>query len=625
MNKRIKRNNKLGIFSLIILLTTTFSMVGVSSTQQVPQENFRRLNYTTSVPLYIDNDSDLVGNSSSGSGTAIDPYVIENLEIITTDTYGIYIRDTTVNFAIRNCFIEANIYGIYIYLAAERSVEIDNNILDDSPFGIRIIGSDYANITNNYCDGSTSYGINVDTAAHALVKNNTCINGATGIYGTLADYCNYIDNKLHQNTEYGLRIVDSDYCNATENICYNNNYAGIYVGSSTLTSIWDNECYDNSYHGIATFSDTNTDITFNVLHDNTFNGIFIQFSVDGNIANNTVYSNDGTGILIAQSTGTLIADNTLTNDGFRFNLSSLVDYGTLSVSNNMVNGKQLGFYYDTDDTIFSSNIFGQLVLAACDNSVVKDLTISQTDYAVALIGCDSTVVDNCDFNNNVGGSVLLEGTMNCTVNNTLCNHNPTKPGIFVGGGIDTVIQNCTSSNNMYGLQMVSSTNSTILNSTFNQNTITNAYIAEGAAGNIKYNAFTNAGSVGLMFVNFDYVNISHNLFESNTGYALHLDASSTGSWIHHNAFISNNLGGTSQAFDDTNSLNMWDDPWNMEGNYWNDHVSGNYTLDGAWGVNDTYPLSSIPPGVPELGNLTYIIFIVPVIFVNALIIRRRKK
>ncbi len=54
-------------------------------------------------------------------------------------------------------------------------------------------------------------------------------------------------------------------------------------------------------------------------------------------------------------------------------------------------------------------------------------------------------------------------------------------------------------------------------------------------------------------------------------------------------------------------------------------MSGNYTLDGAWAVNDTYPLSSIPPGVFEFTKLTYIILLVPVIFVSSLIIRRKKK
>jgi len=623
MNRRSK-HTKLALFALTILLTSSLSLATVIKAQQTSTVNSYRLNYTTHVPLYIDNDSDLIGNSTSGSGIAGDPYVIEDLSIVTTDNYGIYIRDTTVNFIIKDCFIDASNFAIYIYLAAERTVEIDNNILNDSSNGIRIIGSDYANITNNYCDGSTTYGINVDSCSHTLVKNNTCINGATGIYGSYADYTNYIDNKLHQNTEYGLRIIDSDYCNATENICHNNNYAGIYIGTVTNTSIWDNECYDNSYHGISTYLDTNSEFTFNDLHDNTFNGLFTQSSIDGIIANNTVYSNDGIGIFVQFSTGTLIEDNILTNDGFHFDLGSLSTYGGLTVQDNLVNGKQFGFYYDVDGLILSVNIYGQIILAGCDDSVVKDLTIDKTDNAVILIGCDSSTIDNCNFENNFGGSVKLEVTMNCTVSNTLCNHNPNKPGIFVGGGIDTVLLNCTSSNNYYGLQVVSSTNTTVLNSTFNQNTITNGFFTEGAAANIKFNAFTNAGSVGLMFQNFDLANVSHNLFENNIGYGMHLNALSTNSWIHHNAFIGNNLGGT-QAFDDTYSLNMWDDPWNMEGNYWDDHVSGNYTLDGAQKVNDTYPLSSIPPGVFEYTKLTYIILLVPVIFVSSLIIRRRRK
>ncbi|MHA1814564.1 MAG: hypothetical protein ACTSX1_01030, partial [Candidatus Heimdallarchaeaceae archaeon] len=97
-------------------------------------------------------------------------------------------------------------------------------------------------------------------------------------------------------------------------------------------------------------------------------------------------------------------------------------------------------------------------------------------------------------------------------------------------------------------------------------------------------------------------------------------------WIHHNAFLVNAVGyGTSQAFDDTMNLNMWDDPWNMEGNYWDDWVSGNYTIDGLGQANDSYPYGSIPPGVFEFSQFTFLVFLIPVVFVSISIIRKRKK
>ncbi len=600
------------------------SLVTVFSNHSPLSERENYLNYTTSDPLYIDNDSDLIGNSTSGSGIPGDPYVIEDLSIVTTDVYGIYIDGTTVNFIIKNCYIEAGSYGIYIYDTDDATAAIDNNIVKNCAAGILIEHTDYANVTNNYIEDNTVNGLKVDMAFDTLVKNNTCINSSIGIFGSDAAYSTFIDNKLSQNDEYGIRLVNSDYSNVTENICNNNNYAGIYLGNSNATSLWDNECYDNSYHGIATYLDIQTNISLNNLHDNDFHGIFTQSSIDNKIVENTVYSNDGIGIFVQLATGTLIEDNILTNDGIHFDLGGLSAYGGLTVNDNLINGKQFGFYYDVDGLTLSVDIYGQVYLAGCDNSIVKDLTIANTDIAITLRGCDSSVIDNCNLENNLGGSVKLDGTMNCTVSNTICTHNPNKPGIFVGGGMHTTLLNCTASNNYYGVQVVSSTNTSVLNSTFNQNTIINGFFAEGGVGNIKFNAFTNAGSEGIMFQNYDYVNVSHNLFENNIGYGMYLNDLSTGSWIHHNAFIGNNLGGV-QAFDGSNNFNLWDDPWNMEGNYWDDHVSGNYTLDGTFKVNDTYPLGSIPPGVFEYSNLVFIILLVPIVFVSSLIIRRRKR
>lgn len=128
----------------------------------------------------------------------------------------------------------------------------------------------------------------------------------------------------------------------------------------------------------------------------------------------------------------------------------------------------------------------------------------------------------------------------------------------------------------------------------------------------------------MLLYNCDYTNISHNLFENNNGYAIYSDSDSMFNWIHHNAFINNNNGQT-QAYDDS-LMNMWDNPWNSEGNFWDSYGgTGNYTLDGTGKANDSFPLGDIPPGVFEFGKLTYILLLIPVIYVSSLIIRRRKK
>ena len=603
MNLKRKKNLFVS-FILVILIFTTVSVSKEVSTAQKEQSSSYDLSaYVTSDPLLIDNDSDLAGNSTSGSGTVGDPYVIENLSIVTSEDNGIEILSTTKNFVIRNCFIDANLYGILIYIVAYNTVEVDNNIIyNHEDIGIWIMSTDGANVTNNYCDDNTK-GIYMESLDAGVVKNNTCINGDTGITGSSADYVNYIENNCTYNSNYGIYLDNCDSCIVTENICNYNDYHGIYI-----------------YLGFG------TSLSFNQVHDNDFNGIVIQTAVNDEVINNTVYANGGVGIYNDGSSNTVIANNSLSYDGFRISMSNIVDYASLTVSNNTVNGKPLGFYYALGEIILSSGNFGQLILVGCSGTLVKDFTIRDTDNALFLIGCDSVIVDNCNFNYNFAGSVYLDGTMNCTISNTLCSHTQSKSGIYAGGAIDTVIKNCTVSNNDYGIQFVSSTNFSIIESTMNQNAYFNARLFEGAAGNIRYNAFTNCGSVGLQLLNIDYVNISHNLFEGNANYALYLDSNSMFNWIHHNAFISNNLGGTSQAYDNTADLNMWDDPWNMEGNYWDDWVSGNYTIDGLGQANDSYPYGSIPPEVGEFSQYSiYFVLLIPAIVVSVSIYRKRKK
>jgi parallel beta-helix repeat protein len=90
--------------------------------------------------------------------------------------------------------------------------------------------------------------------------------------------------------------------------------------------------------------------------------------------------------------------------------------------------------------------------------------------------------------------------------------------------------------------------------------------------------------------------LTYNLFQENIGYGLSL-GSSFNCTIHHNSFIDNNLGGTSQASDEGEG-NIWYDNSTKEGNFWSDYSdSGNYTIYNEYGDPvsfDLYPLSESP-------------------------------
>jgi hypothetical protein len=81
---------------------------------------------------------------------------------------------------------------------------------------------------------------------------------------------------------------------------------------------------------------------------------------------------------------------------------------------------------------------------------------------------------------------------------------------------------------------------------------------------------------------------------NNSIYGLYIDSESDNNTVHHNSFIDNNLGGSSQAFDDGTN-NTWFDESTLEGNYYSDYSGvGNYSIDGNANSSDTYPLTENP-------------------------------
>ncbi len=626
MHVRISRQTKIAFITLFLLLSTTFFIRNVGSSSEILTSPVNHINYTTSDPLYITNDSDLAGNATSGDGTASTPYIIEGLSIITEDTNAVYISGTTFSFIIRDCYIVGSRSAIYIINAQSNSVKISNNILSGVGRAIRLETTDYTNITDNICQNSGD-GMVLDRSDHVYVENNTCTGGNNGIYSYQCSYSTYIGNKFYSNSDKGMWIAfNSDYNNISNNKVYSNGDEGIFVDNSVSSTITDNECYLNNYNGIYILSGSLNTLENNYLHNNNRDGIKITSSTSNIVANNTLYNNDWYGINNNYATSTTILDNDATKDGFGIFASSQGGYDGLSVGGNTVNGKPLGYINGLGEATLAPNVYGQLILAFCNGTTVKDETIADTSIALIMVGCENITVDNCNFDNNNFGSIRLVNSMETTIQNTNCSYNEEYGGLYCTTSTNTSLYNVTANNNQFGIFLMSATVFNVSHCTVTSNSWYNTRFQGTVAGNIRYNVITNSADEGMLLYGCDYTNISYNCFEDNLGYAIYSDGDSWYNWIHHNAFNNNNLGGTSQAFDDS-LFNMWDDPWTMEGNYWNDWVSGNYTLDGIAAANDSYPLGDVPPGIiiPEFSQFSLLICLLPVVFISMIIIRKRKR
>ncbi len=236
-----------------------------------------------------------------------------------------------------------------------------------------------------------------------------------------------------------------------------------------------------------------------------------------------------------------------------------------------MNGKKLGFYTNLNSTTIAESVYGQLILVNCTNLTVRDQILNNATTGLFLYFCTSSVI----------------------INNT-CSNNDYR-GISISGFSDSfTVSNNTCNNNWEGISLSSSSSSTVANNTCNNN------------------------YYGIYLYLSAFCVVAYNLLQENEGYGVYLNYYSDNNIIHHNTFVDNNLGGTSQAYD-RGLTNTWYDTSTNKGNYWSDWSgSGSYSVDGSAGAVDLYPL-----GVPVIVEYPQIVLLTLLLSIVTLFLTRK--
>ncbi len=235
-------------------------------------------------PIHIVGDENFTFANGvvSGSGSELDPYVIENWAIDTSENNGIWIENTTRYFVIRNCLVE-NVsydepsdddslvwvrihYGIfldnvtngniennifkdtgYIRLISSSSITISNNTFENNRIGCVVL-SEYSNnniLTNNNSDGNTrGDGISLGRSSNNTISNNILSNHSRGILASAVSINNTITNNTLENNSVGILIVASSYGTIANNTCRNNRQ-GIELRQTENYTVVSNICENN--------------------------------------------------------------------------------------------------------------------------------------------------------------------------------------------------------------------------------------------------------------------------------------------------------------------------------------------------------------------------------------------
>jgi len=201
-----------------------------------------------------------------------------------------------------------------------------------------------------------------------------------------------------------------------------------------------------------------------------------------------------------------------------------------------------------------------------------------SEIGIHILDSHGVIIHKNICNETTGEGISIENSDGTSITHNNCSNNG-GTGILAENSLDLIISNNYLMNNFFGMRIVGSSNSLITN----------------------------------------------NHFESSTSYGLSMSLSVEINKIYHNAFIDNNLvGSTIQALDDAGD--QWYDEVLLEGNFWDDFTGStgsSYTIDGAAGSEDLYPLGYVP--VISEYTSGYISFVMITIFLAIPLVVYSKK
>ena len=369
------------IFNVVFLndmiLTTEKKSILVIAEESITPET-PHLNLIQRYPINITSDSDF--EIFPGTGTADDPYRIENWNITTSDNRcGINITGTSKHFVIQNCFIEAVNIGIWIFYTAEGT----------------------AKIINNTCANNGLYGIDVRFTSHIFISNNVLYNNREdGISCIFSDDLEIENNLCFLNKKNGISL---HYCEGSvlvNNTCFNNTN-GLEFFNARDTRIFQNYCFNNTENGINTLDDVNTEIECCVLENNLNSGIFCKNSDSINIHSNNCSENQ-IGIHLQNSLTARVFNNSISDNRGRGIISEKTS-NCVIFYNNIIRNIGYGMYLnDSNSNIIHHNNFIENNLGGSSQAYSRE-GVNNTWY-------EKETEEGNYWSNHIGvGRYLIEG------------------------------------------------------------------------------------------------------------------------------------------------------------------------------------------------------------------------
>ncbi len=373
--KITKLTIKIGLTFFIIFALMFQATSGSFATLENENGHIREINLTLTDGIVI-NNTNIASFSSSGTGAIDDPYIIDNLNINTTDGNAVKFYYVTSYFVLRDSNIKGSTYGVYVDGGTSGGVTIINCTLEGN-FAVGGANAHYmtiynntlkteernrftrgANFTNNvvYSTGDGIMGVSqyditvkdnvfygnksefsIGSVTNSSIENNILYDGSFNLeFNTISDLLNTsFENNIVNGRPFGLLV------NLTDTIVTGNQYGQIYIANSTNIEI-EGYSIDNVYVGLQVFNSTN--ITINNVNVTGRNGITAE-TVDGLLIENCNFYGEYYGIQTEEVYNNLIIQNNYF-EGFRDAIELIFSDKVKIKNNTIIDAKTTGIVLD---------------------------------------------------------------------------------------------------------------------------------------------------------------------------------------------------------------------------------------------------------------------------------------
>ncbi|TFH06748.1 MAG: hypothetical protein E4H14_10100 [Candidatus Thorarchaeota archaeon] len=467
----------------IVFIVTTILLIPIAMTDTVdrnPMEPFLKpsdfhkyepVDYTIHDPINISSDQQFMDQALAegwlGNGTEENPYVIEDFSI-NCETNCIEITNVESYFEIRDCMLSS----------PNESEELEYPLTFD-------------------------YGIYIRNSSNAIIDSCFATRKYTAI-GVREAQCEIYNNSCVGNRYRGISMYDSDNSTIINNVIERAS-TGISVSNSANTTIGSNNITSVRSYGI------DIDCRFSIVRDNRIEdasmGIYIDWSFNNTYVYNHIRNCSYASLYIEDGYNHNISYNVFSGAGIYLSSWGGSQLWALEEYNNTVNGKLI--YYARDQSFLDINPgdYGQVILYNCTESVVQGGTIADTNIAIQIGYCDTTVVRNT-------------GVDNCS-----------QYGISVASSDFSEIEYNTITNCYYGIMMQSSEYCSVLENTITDCLECSIYLGNANFGEYNRNEIAGARDAS---IGFSITNTETSTFQDNvlTQAGFKVDGHRLESWSH---------------------------------------------------------------------------------------------